>query len=142
MTILSEDRNEYTRHNCRADHVGNIWRHILLILAPACVLSTRTFYTICVLSARTICMVCVLYSTTAREILWNPVQYMSILSEDRNKYTCCDCRADYAGNIRRHGVKEQVIIFIILTGEVLDHPGGIRYCRDAGSADQRIDFVF
>ncbi len=67
---------------------------------------------------------------------------MSILLENRNKHTCRDRRANYAGDIWRHGVKEQVIIFIVLPGEMLDDPGGIRYRRNAGGADQRIDFIF
>ena len=31
---------------------------------------------------------------------------MSNLHEGRNKNTCCNRRTDYAGNVRRHGVKE------------------------------------
>ena len=63
------------------------------------------------------------------------------LGEEAEEDTGGDSRTDDAGNIRAHGVHEQVVIGGILKPEVVRDTGRHGHGRYSGVTDERIDFL-
>ena len=64
-----------------------------------------------------------------------------LLTEESEQDTCGDGRSDHTGNVRAHGVHQQVVGLVVLQTYQLGHTGGVRYSGYSGVSDKRVDLV-
>ena len=65
----------------------------------------------------------------------------SILSEESQQNTCCNCRADYTGNIRSHGMHEKMVARVAFASYDFRNTCAVRHCRNTCISDKRIYLV-